>query len=241
MSKACDRYSIISKLKKSGRMKFPDSWNAREKLAAVLIDQDENDRGGLEEVMRATGVTYKQLEDWTKQAEEGLESARRKKSPHLPKNRGMEDYGNPEVLTGSDRLSFILWREKMSRKEWRDATKDTAVTDDHITDWRKDAEAGIEAAESLRSQKEASNSKPLRDFDIVAHVVPVRSEKKFNHGGCAYVFQAFYLNKYGIEIGALVKDAKTSTTYSWDPGIWQEYLAMRCCDARAEGSKGEDK
>lgn len=87
-------------------------------------------------------------------------------------------------------------------------------------------------------KKKAVKSKPLKDFEIVAHVIPVQSRRKFSHCGDTYIFQALYINRYGLEIGALVKDVKTGKLNSWDPGIWDEYLEMQWCDAQAKASSG---
>lgn len=63
----------------------------------------------------------------------------------------------------------------------------------------------------------------LKDFDIVAHIVKVDG-KSFRHAGDEYQVRALYINRYGLEIGALVQDVKTNDLHSWDPCIWEEYI-----------------
>ena len=73
-------------------------------------------------------------------------------------------------------------------------------------------------------KKSKSKTRSLKDFDIVAHVIPIASNAKFCHFGDNYNFLALYINRYGLEVGALVKDTKSGKIYSWDHYIWEEYL-----------------
>lgn len=81
------------------------------------------------------------------------------------------------------------------------------------------------------AKTKAKQSKPLKDFDIVAYVVPLSPIQAFPEllvDGRPYCknssIHALYLNRYGCEIGALVREEETGEYMSWDPWIWEEYL-----------------
>jgi hypothetical protein len=75
-----------------------------------------------------------------------------------------------------------------------------------------------------KKKKLIKKSRPLRDFDIVAHVVSLQPSKEFCWDGNAYQFLAMYINRYGLKIGALVMDSESGSIHSWDSYIWEEYL-----------------
>ena len=77
-----------------------------------------------------------------------------------------------------------------------------------------------------------ARSKPLKDFDVVTHIVRLDQPLKFRSHDGQYMMLATYINRYGLQIGALLKDPRTDEVISWDPFIWEEYL-----DFRSEGKK----
>jgi len=68
--------------------------------------------------------------------------------------------------------------------------------------------------------------KPLKDFDVVAHVITLQDPVPFvcATNGSIYTQLAVYINRYGLEIGALLKDGD-GELISFDPHLYQEHLA----------------
>ena len=65
---------------------------------------------------------------------------------------------------------------------------------------------------------------PLKDFDIVAHIVTLAEPTRLESGDDNYFVVAAYINRYGLQIGALLKDPKTNELRSFDPEMWDEHL-----------------
>ena len=84
----------------------------------------------------------------------------------------------------------------------------------------------------MKNEHMDPETKELKDFDIVAHVVKLDG-KSFEHHGGNYTVKALYVNRYGLGIGALVQNVNTSEHHSWDPFIWEEYL-----DSMTSGESG---
>jgi hypothetical protein len=65
----------------------------------------------------------------------------------------------------------------------------------------------------------------LKDFDIVAHVIPVEKGHFIQDpDGVPVELRSLFINKYGLEVGALVYIPDTKQLMTWDNGIWEEYL-----------------
>ena len=70
------------------------------------------------------------------------------------------------------------------------------------------------------------SKKNLKEFNIVAHIVPIKGNKNkaFVWGEAQYSLIALYLNRYGIEIGCICREVNTDEIRNMDPFLHEEFI-----------------
>ncbi len=63
----------------------------------------------------------------------------------------------------------------------------------------------------------------LSDFGIVAHVVPITTNKTFYWNG-EHVLMALYVNRYGSFIGCICREEYSGEIVSMDPNLYEEFI-----------------
>jgi hypothetical protein len=72
-------------------------------------------------------------------------------------------------------------------------------------------------------KKKKMTAPALKDFEIVAHTIPVKGDVHLSGDYRNNKVLAVYLNRYGIEIGYLLLEEEKNL-WSMDPVIYEEYL-----------------